>query len=97
MPNSENTLRDDIIAIGEKLYGRGLVIASSGNLSARLDTDNILITSSGSALGNLEADNIIKVNLAKDENLNDKKLTYGDQHVVNKNKIEPNYRKLLDY
>ena len=75
MPNSENTLRDDIIAIGEKLYGRGLVIASSGNLSARLDTDNILITSSGSALGNLEADNIIKVNLAKDENLNDKKLT----------------------
>jgi L-fuculose-phosphate aldolase len=40
-----------------------MVTASSGNLSARLDSKNILITATGSGLGNLKYSDIVKVSL----------------------------------
>ncbi|MDP2830842.1 MAG: class II aldolase/adducin family protein [Candidatus Omnitrophota bacterium] len=61
---SEHELRLEIIKVGKRLYAVGLAVAKSGNLSARLDNENILITASGAALGQLKENDIVKVNLA---------------------------------
>jgi len=63
MANSRNSLKKQIIAIGSKLYSLRLVTARAGNLSARVDKDNILITATGSCLGQLKSQHIIRVNL----------------------------------
>ena len=39
---SEKELRVEIIKVGKRLYAAGLAVAKSGNLSARLDNENIL-------------------------------------------------------
>ena len=59
----ENSVRNDIIEIGKKLYDLRLVVARSGNLSARLDENNILITATGTSLGSLTSEDIIRVDL----------------------------------
>jgi L-fuculose-phosphate aldolase len=64
---SEQELKLEIIKTGNRLYAAGLAVAKSGNLSARLDEQDILITSSGSSLGQLKEEEIIKVNLASGE------------------------------
>jgi len=61
---SEQELRIEIIQVGKRLYAAGLAVAKSGNLSGRLDRENILITASGTALGQLKESDIVKVNLA---------------------------------
>ncbi|MFH0917743.1 MAG: class II aldolase/adducin family protein [Candidatus Omnitrophota bacterium] len=60
---TEQELRLEIIQVGKRLYEGGLAVAKSGNLSARLDRENILITVSGSFLGQLKENDIVKVNL----------------------------------
>ena len=71
----EKSIRDEIIAIGKKLYELRLVVGRSGNLSARLDENTILITATGSSLGSLSHDDIIKVDLKNEEDLKNKRLT----------------------
>jgi L-fuculose-phosphate aldolase len=61
---SEQELRIEIIQVGRRLYEAGLAVANSGNLSARLDNENILITATGCALGQLKEKDIVKLNLA---------------------------------
>ncbi|MDD5044032.1 MAG: class II aldolase/adducin family protein [Candidatus Omnitrophica bacterium] len=61
----EASLRNEIIELGRKLYTLRLVVARSGNLSARLDENNILITATGASLGNLTGEDILKVDLTK--------------------------------
>ena len=61
---AEKDLKLEIIKVGKRLYEAGLVVAKSGNLSARIDEGNILITASGSLLGQLKEEDIVKVNLA---------------------------------
>jgi len=61
---SEQELKLEIMQVGKRLYAAGLAVAKSGNLSARLDSENILITASGTALGRLKEDDIVKINLA---------------------------------
>ena len=56
-------LKQKIIAIGRKLQNRHLAVANSGNLSARLDKDNILITATATSLGQLEPKDIIRINI----------------------------------
>jgi L-fuculose-phosphate aldolase len=60
---SEKDLRLEIIEVGRRLYQAGLAVAKSGNLSARIDEENILITASGTFLGQLKEGDIVKVNL----------------------------------
>jgi len=60
---SEQELKQEIIQTGERLYVAGLAVAKSGNLSARLDNENILITGTGTFLGQLRKSDIVKVNL----------------------------------
>jgi L-fuculose-phosphate aldolase len=63
-----------MIAIGKRLAEAGLVCASSGNLSARLDSSNILITATATKLGDLEYSDILKVSL-------DKSVPYGAKRL----------------
>ncbi|MFH1362791.1 MAG: class II aldolase/adducin family protein [Candidatus Omnitrophota bacterium] len=74
IPNKEKQLKEKIIITGKKLYQARLVAATSGNLSAQLDKDNILITATGTSLGDLRPEDIIKVNLTK-TGIEDKRLT----------------------
>ena len=67
MADKEKILKNEIVQVGKRLYKVGLAVAKSGNISAKLDDENILITGSGTFLGNLEADDIVKVNLATSE------------------------------
>ena len=66
---SELELKQEIIKVGQRLYQAGLAVAKSGNISAKLDAENILITASGTFLGQLQESDILKVNLAHPQNL----------------------------
>ena len=65
MPRKVKILRKQIIDIGKKLCRLGLVAGRAGNLSAKLDNNNLLITATGRALGNLKYSDILQVNLTK--------------------------------
>ena len=56
-------LIDDLIDTGRQLVERGLVQASGGNLSARLDDDRFVVTASGTWLDRLEARDFCDVTL----------------------------------
>jgi len=60
---SVQELKSEIIQVGCRLYAAGLAVAKSGNLSARIDNENILITGSGTFLGQLKESDIVKLNL----------------------------------
>lgn len=64
--SKEKALKNGIINMGKKLYDLRLVVARSGNLSARIDENNILVTATGASLGNLTYADVIKVDLTKD-------------------------------
>jgi len=51
--------------IGKKLCRLSLVSGRAGNLSARLDNNNLLITITGCSLGNLKYSDILQVSLIK--------------------------------
>jgi L-fuculose-phosphate aldolase len=61
--SKEAALKKEIIKIGSRLYQANLAVAKSGNISARLDENNILITATGTSLGNLKCKDIVKVDL----------------------------------
>lgn len=73
--SKEKSLKKEIINIGRKLYDLRLVVARAGNLSARIDQDNILVSATGTSLGDLNNDSIIKVNLSHPAETNDPRLT----------------------
>jgi L-fuculose-phosphate aldolase len=60
----EKALREAIISIGKRLYDLRLVSGRTGNLSCRLDCQNVLITARGTCLGELSYMDIVKVNLS---------------------------------
>ena len=64
---TENELRCQMIDVGKRLYAARLAVAKSGNLSARLDDQNILVTATGTFLGQLGQQDIVKVNLFNNE------------------------------
>ncbi len=71
----EKTFKEEIIKIGKKLYDLRLVVARAGNLSARIDSENILITATGTSLGSLTPGDIIKVNLNNEADIKNKPVT----------------------
>lgn len=71
----EKELKQKIIDTGRKLSDLHLVAATSGNLSARLDEDNIFITATGTSLGNLKEEDIIKVNVNNEDDIKAKPLS----------------------
>ena len=71
----EKQLKQKIISIGRKLQDLHLAVANSGNLSARLDKNNILITATGTSLGQLKLKDVIKINLKNEKDLKGKRLS----------------------
>ena len=59
----ENELRCEIVEVGKLLYARGLIVATDGNISARLDDGNILITPSGLCKGLMTPDQLIVIDI----------------------------------
>jgi L-fuculose-phosphate aldolase len=54
-------LRAEMCEIGRRLWGRGLVGATEGNLSVRLSSRQILCTPSGSSLNRLRPDDLVVI------------------------------------
>ncbi len=59
----EVALRKEITLVGKLLYERGLIVATDGNISARLDDQTVLITPSGLCKGLMTPDQLITVDL----------------------------------
>jgi len=60
---SEQELRALICRIGHSMYQKGYIDGTSGNISARLDTNRVLTTPSGLAKGFMQPEQLIIVNL----------------------------------
>ncbi len=56
-------IKKKIIEMGEKLYRNVLIVATEGNLSVRVDEEQILTTVSGVCKGELTPDDIVLVDL----------------------------------
>lgn len=59
----ERALRQTIVAVGRRLYERGLIVAGDGNISARLPDGSVLITPAGLCKAELAPDDIVVVSL----------------------------------
>jgi len=53
----------NLIEAGKRIYEKGLVVGTSGNISCKLDEGRILITAAGTCLGNLADGDLVVVNL----------------------------------
>uniref|UniRef100_E6Q2H3 Putative L-fuculose-1-phosphate aldolase n=1 Tax=mine drainage metagenome TaxID=410659 RepID=E6Q2H3_9ZZZZ len=58
---SESLLRAEIVDCATRLWQRGLVTGSSGNLSARMEDGDLLVTPSGRSLERLSESDIVRV------------------------------------
>lgn len=64
MDKEQNLLISQIIKAGKYFHAQGWLPATSGNLSMRLDQQNIVITESGNNKGELVEDNFLVVDMA---------------------------------
>ena len=62
--DSEWHIRRQMVAIGKRVYDKGLVAATDGNLSHRLAGDRVLISPSGFCLGEMQPTDLVVVDLA---------------------------------
>lgn len=60
---NEQALRQEIIQVGKLLYNKGLIVATDGNISARLDDKTVLITPSGLCKGLMLPDQLIVIDM----------------------------------
>lgn len=60
---NEQGLRQEIVQVGKLLYDRSLIVATDGNISARLDDNRILITPSGLCKGLMSPDQLIVIDM----------------------------------
>ncbi len=58
---SERRLRAEIVDCGRRLWLRGLVTGSSGNISARMEGGDLLVTPSGRSLERLQESDLVRV------------------------------------
>jgi L-fuculose-phosphate aldolase len=59
----EQLLRKQMVEVGRRMYRRGLVVATEGNISARLTSQRILMTPTGAWKGFLAPGDIVAVDL----------------------------------
>jgi L-fuculose-phosphate aldolase len=84
----EDILRTEIVEVGRLLYERGLVVATDGNISARLAPDRILATPSGFCKGRLAPDQLIVLDLAG-ERVDPSILRTGEKKAGEKQTVGP--------
>jgi len=56
-----DTIVQELIAVGQRLYARGMALATSGNYSARLPDERLAVTVSGCHKGRLRAEDFMPV------------------------------------
>ena len=66
MITSENELKRQIIDIGKRLWMRGYVAANDGNITVKINDEEILATPTGVSKGFMTTEMIIKLNIYKD-------------------------------
>jgi L-fuculose-phosphate aldolase len=59
--NNEWDIRRQLVEVAKRVYDRGYVAASDGNVSHRLPGDRVLVTPSGSCLGELQPNDLVCV------------------------------------
>lgn len=57
------TKRDQLIEIGKELSIKGLISGKSGNVSMRMNNENILISATRAPLGRLESEDLVEIDL----------------------------------
>jgi L-fuculose-phosphate aldolase len=62
--DSEWHIRRQIVEFSKRIYDKGYVAATDGNVSHRLTGDRVLVTPSGSCLGELQPNDLVCVSLA---------------------------------
>jgi len=60
---NEDNCKKEIVKVGKLLYDKGLLVATDGNISIKLNENEILITSSGYCKGMITTDQITKVDM----------------------------------
>jgi L-fuculose-phosphate aldolase len=63
-PDLAHRLRGEIVAVGRRLYERGLVGGSEGNISARLPGGRVLATPAGASKGFLSPEELVVTDLS---------------------------------
>ena len=63
MAKTENELRQEIVEVGRLVYQKGWVAANDGNISVRLDAENLLCTPTGVSKGLMHPDDLIVVDM----------------------------------
>lgn len=61
---ADSQMRADVCEVGRRLWQKGLIGATEGNLSVRLDAERLLCTPSGKSKGHLQPDDLVLINLA---------------------------------
>ncbi|MFK4772386.1 class II aldolase/adducin family protein, partial [Rhizobium sp. ZW T2_16] len=56
--SEETKVRDEIASVGRSLFDRGLSPGSTGNISVRLSSGEVLMTPTNASLGTLDANRI---------------------------------------
>lgn len=59
--SAEYSIRKEMVEIGRRMYAKGLVAATDGNISFRLGDNEFLITSTGSCLGFLKSSDLVLI------------------------------------
>lgn len=59
----ERKHREEIVRLGQRLYERGFIAATDGNLSVRLDHDRLLVTPTCMCKGRMEPDDLVVVDM----------------------------------
>ena len=60
---SEYEIKQDIVEVGRRIYRQGFVASNDGNISVRLNENEVLTTPTGISKGFMTTDMIIKVNM----------------------------------
>jgi len=60
---NQGDVAEEIIKIGKRIYNKGYVAATDGNISFRLDANRIMTTSSGVSKGMLRCEDLVVVDL----------------------------------
>lgn len=59
----EAELREAICEVGSRFWQHGLIVATEGNISARLDSERVICTPSGTSKGHMCPQDLVVVNL----------------------------------
>jgi L-fuculose-phosphate aldolase len=63
LETSIDSLREEIIEVGKRIYARGYVASNDGNISARINDDKVLITSTGISKGFMKPEDLIIIDM----------------------------------